>query len=108
MPWCDEFAVITPFQVLAYFKHAACVVTDTFHGTVISAKLNRPVAVLVRDSNMNKLDDLLKRLHIEQHKVFDMGQLEQILQLNDNYAECNKIIATECEHTQKYFDVMGL
>lgn len=108
LPWCDEFVVITPFQVLAYFKHAACVVTDTFHGTVISAKLNRPVAVLVRDSNMNKLDDLLKRLHIGHHKVSDVGQLEQILQFSDNYEECNKIIANECKHTKKYFDVMGL
>lgn len=69
LPWCDEFAVLTPFQVLAYFKNAQCIVTDTFHGTVIAAKFNKPVAIIIRDSNYNKLWDLVERLHIQKSYI---------------------------------------
>lgn len=107
-PWCDEFAVISPFQVLAYFKYAKCVVTDTFHGTVFSAMLNKPLAVLVRDSNKNKLEDLLKRLHIEQHKVSDIDQLDRIMRIANNYDLCNKIIEHEQQHACEYLGNIGL
>ncbi len=108
LPWCDEFAVISPFQVLAYFKHAECIVTDTFHGSVMASKLNRPLAVLVRDSNTNKLDDLLRRLIIENHKVVDTAGLEGVLSQSDDYSACNQKIEQECAHTVKYFDEIGL
>ncbi len=102
LPWCDEFAILSPFQVLAYFKNAACIVTNTFHGTVISAKFNKPLAVLVRESNANKLDDLIKRLHIEDHKVSKMDQLEAILDRSLSYEECNEILEREKIHTRNY------
>lgn len=102
LPWCDEFALISPFQVLAYFKNATCIVTDTFHGTVIAAKLNKPFAVLVRESNANKLDDLLNRLNIEEHSVKKSSELEEILNKMHNYDVCNKIIMEEKKHTKAY------
>lgn len=108
LPWCDEFAVISPFQVLAYFKHADCIVTDTFHGTVMAAKLNKPLAVLVRDSNANKLDDLLKRLNIETRKVTDIGRLKEALEIKNDYVNCNDIVEKECQHAKRYFDNAGL
>lgn len=107
LPWCDDFAVISPFQVLAYFKHASCIVTDTFHGSVIAAKLNKPLGVLVRESNANKLDDLLKRLKIEKHKASEPDMLKNALNCVDNYEECNEIVAREAEHAQKVFDKAG-
>ena len=95
LPWCDSYVSITPFEVLAYFRHAACVVTDTFHGTVLSAKYNKPFAVFVRDSNANKLEDLLERLHIQEHAVREVSALATVLESAGDYTACNRIVAGE-------------
>lgn len=48
--WCDEFIYAHPFDLLGYFKYADYVVTDTFHGAVISIKYNIPFIQFVRES----------------------------------------------------------
>lgn len=62
---CDEFLDLGPFEVLAAFKDAECILTDTFHGTILSAIAERPFATIVRTQgygNAEKLTDLLQRL----------------------------------------------
>ncbi len=62
---CDEFLDLGPFEVLAAFRGAECVLTDTFHGTILSAIAERPFAAVVRTQgygNVEKLTDLLGRL----------------------------------------------
>lgn len=93
--WCDEYAVLTPFEVLSCFQNAACIVTDTFHGTVMSAKFNKPFAVMVRDSNANKLEDLLTRLAMQDHRVNNPEELAGILDSKTDYSVCNQILETE-------------
>ena len=64
---CDRFVDCSPFEVLAYFKHAKAVVTDTFHGTIFSTVAHTPFAAFVRSSgygNSEKLTDLLCRLDL--------------------------------------------
>lgn len=108
LPWCDEFVTISPFQVLAYFKHANCIVTDTFHGTIFSVKFSKKFAVIVRDSNKNKLEDLIKRLHIEKHCINEMNDLNKVLNINDLYIESKNEIEKGCINTVRYFDEIGL
>ena len=108
LPWCDEFAILTPFQVLAYFRNANCIVTDTFHGTVIAAKFNKPVAVIIRDSNYNKLQDLVERLHIEQHVYHKENDIASILQIKDDYGLCNKEIEKGIKDAKEYLKSCGL
>lgn len=102
LPWCDEFVVLSPFQVLEYFKKAQCIVTDTFHGSVMAIKFNKPFAVLVRNNNRNKLDDLLKRLNATEHKVEDTDDLSKILDKICSYEEANKIIVKEKKRAVRY------
>lgn len=104
LTWCDEYPAWSPFEVLAGFKHAAYIVTDTFHGTVISAKFNKPFAVLVRESNANKLNDVLERFKLEQHRVDDIGHLDEILTMSLDYKEFNDKIYNERKETLKYFN----
>ena len=72
--WCDE-AVIpdTPFDVLAWFKGAEYIVTDTFHGTIFSVVTHRPFCTLIRDSNHQKLDFLLSMLSLCDRGCSDIG-----------------------------------
>lgn len=100
--WCDDYAVLNPFEVLMYFKNADYVVTDTFHGTVMAAKFNKPFGVLVRDSNANKLNDLLSRLEIGTHKITDLAKLTAVLEQEHDYSACNRIIAAERQRAREY------
>lgn len=45
--------------MLAYFINADYVITDTFYGTVFSIKYQIPFATIFRESNKEKLSDLL-------------------------------------------------
>lgn len=78
--WCDENLVAAPLELLALFKNAAYVVTDTFHGTIFSIKGRRPFVSLIRGenkwgSNQNKLSFLLEQLGLESRINRDLGQL---------------------------------
>ena len=52
-----------PFELLSYFCYADYIITDTFHGAVLSIKYSKQFAVWIRDSNKQKLGDLLERLN---------------------------------------------
>ena len=74
----DEYRCVDPFTMLAYFKNADFVVTDTFHGTVFSIKYQIPFATLIRDSNSEKLGDLLETFKSRNRAVEDISDLENI------------------------------
>ncbi|MDO5124600.1 MAG: polysaccharide pyruvyl transferase family protein [Eubacteriales bacterium] len=75
----DEYVCVDPFTMLAYFKNADFVVTDTFHGTVFSIKYQIPFATIIRDSNKEKLSDLLSKFNLTDRRVNDISDLESIL-----------------------------
>lgn len=103
--WCDEYAPLSPFQVLAYFRHAACVVTDTFHGTVLAVKYGRPFAVLVRPGNAQKLGDLIWRLALEEHRLDHPADLPSILDAGweaKTAAACRELLEREKRRTAAY------
>ncbi len=78
-PFCDEFVLATPLEVLAYVKHADYVITDTFHGTVFSIKYGKRFATMVRDSNRQKLTGLLDVFELGDHRLEDMRYIEDVL-----------------------------
>lgn len=102
------FIKTTPFESLAYVKHADYVITDTFHGTVFSIKYNKPFATLVRVGeeqtygNSNKLLDLLHRFDMENHIVRELSQLEEVLLQPQDYHAVNQRIAEEREMSLQY------
>ena len=76
----DEYRCVDPFTMLAYFKNADYVVTDTFHGTVFSIKYQIPFAVLIRESNREKLSDLLVKFNLENRIVNKSRNIEKVLE----------------------------
>ena len=60
-------------------KNADYVVSETFHGTVFSIKYQKNFAVVVRDSNYNKLHDLLARFGLEDRMLTKERCLGEIL-----------------------------
>ena len=77
--FCDVCIQASPLEVLAYIKRADYVVTDTFHGTVFSIKYQVPFATLIRDSNKQKLGDLLQRFQLGNRRVTQLSDMESIV-----------------------------
>lgn len=75
--WIHEFAVCPPFECLKLFQYADFVITDTFHGTIFSIQYADRFAVLIKESNQNKLMDLVVKIGLEQHLINDMNELEK-------------------------------
>lgn len=101
-PWCDETVIPDPFEVLGYFKRADYIVTDTFHGSVISLKFNRPFAAMVRSSNQQKMTSLLSQFHLEERIVDNMNQLEEKLLLRSDYEAVNAELQIERNRSLDY------
>ena len=74
--WINRHIVCDPFQALNVFRNAEFVITDTFHGTIFSAKYSKRFAVFIQESNRNKLLDLIDRLEIKDHLISSMEELE--------------------------------
>ena len=75
--WADKNINTDPVDLLRYFKYAECVVTDTFHGCVMSLITGADMAVVIRD-NANKLFNLMKEYHIEDRRIEKNWDLNSI------------------------------
>lgn len=78
-PFADEYVLATPIEVLAYVKNAEYVVTDTFHGTVFSIKYQVPFVTIIRDSNREKLGDLLETFGLQDRQAVSIADIGEVL-----------------------------
>lgn len=101
-PWCDKTIVPHPFEVLAYFKNASCIVTDTFHGSVFSIKFNKQFCTIVRGMNSNKLTHLLEQFGLQGRIANDVSKLPEIMDTMIEYEPVNAIIAEETSRSITY------
>lgn len=102
---CDKFIDCDPFRVIAYFEHAECVVTDTFHGTIMSVITHRPFVSVVREAgygNSEKLVDLLKRLKLESRIIGCMKDLPGMLGKKIDYSITDDVINAGRQKTREY------
>lgn len=100
--WIHACKPLTPFELLKAFQNAECIVTDTFHGTLFGAKFGERLAVLIRESNRNKLEDLTERLQIQDHVITDPSQLSVVLEKKLNKKKINEILSSERNRTLDY------
>ncbi len=72
--WCDKCVDASPIELLGYFKYANGVVTDTFHGSVMSLITNTDFVTKIR-GNKNKLFDLLERYELTDRLMEDFSEI---------------------------------
>lgn len=104
-PWCDKTVVPDPFEVLGYIKQADYIITDTFHGSVMSLKFNRPFAALVRPTNKQKMKSLLFQFHLENRIVEDLSYLENTLLSKCDYDFVNTELEKEQSRSLDYLRI---
>lgn len=93
---CDRFVDCSPFEVLAYFKHAEAVATDTFHGTIFSTIAHTPFATFVRSSgygNSEKLVDLICRLGLEERASASVDNIASTLDAPVDWQAADAVIS---------------
>lgn len=89
--FCEDTITCKPLEVLAYFKHADLIITDTFHGTIFSIISEKNLVVIKRNGengNENKLSFLIKQLGIEDKEISKLDDLETVI---DRPIDFNKI-----------------
>lgn len=102
---CDKFIDCNPFEVIAYFKNADCVVTDTFHGTIMSVITHRQFVSVVRKSgygNSEKMTDLLGRLNLGDRIIDEISDVVKLMPQKIDYTLVDQIISTERKRTYDY------
>lgn len=88
--WADININTDPVELLRYFKYAECVVTDTFHGSVLSIITGKDLAVKLRD-NSNKLLNLLEEYGLQDRVITDDWDLNAIFSRSQD----NEFVAKE-------------
>lgn len=94
--WADKNINTDPVELLRYFKYAECVVTDTFHGVVLSIITGRNLSVKIRD-NGNKLMNLLTEYGLSERVISDDWNLESVFSKQQD----NELVASEVERRRK-------
>lgn len=105
---CDEFVECDPFRLLAYFRDAEAVITDTFHGTIFSIINHRPFGTIVRPSsgagygNEEKLSYLLEILGLSHHRVSQLTDVHRVVSVQDDWAAVDAVVARERVAARSY------
>lgn len=89
--WADANVNIDPIELLNWFHYSECVVTNTFHGCVMSIITGREMAVRMR-GNANKLLNLMQEYKIEERVWGNGKSLDDIFAKGVNWRIVNQQI----------------
>lgn len=103
--WCDRNINVDPVELLNYFVNAACIVTDTFHGSVMSILAEGNFAVRTRN-NSNKLHNLLSEYNLTNRIISKAQPMEQILSEKIDYCRVHAELIRRREESMAYLDSM--
>lgn len=101
--WCDKCVDASPTELLSYFKNADYVITDTFHGAVMSLICNSQFVAKLRN-NANKLYDLLSRYGVADRIVNDFDEITGVFSKNIDYSIVNNLIEAHRNESAKFID----
>lgn len=107
----DKFIDCSPFEVLAYFKNAEFIITDTFHGSIFSIINNKKFTTIIRKShgesygNEEKLKFLLEKLSLNTRIIYSLDSIESIENKFNSlidYSKTNSIIDNERKKAREF------
>lgn len=109
--WVDKNANVDPIELLNWFQHAECVVTNTFHGCVMSIITGREMAVKPRKGtsthdNANKLFNLMQEYEISDRVIDDQMRLDEVFARQVKWEAVNQQIKERRDCSMDYLKRM--
>ena len=101
--WCDKNINASPLEMFAWFKNAELVITDTFHGSVLSIVTNAPLIVKLKE-NTNKLFWLLKEYSLENRIINSFAEIEILEKQKIDFKQVNDIVRMKRENSLQYLE----
>jgi hypothetical protein len=100
--FCEKNFISSPFELLRFVKNADYIITDTFHGTIFSIKYHKKFCTFIRDSNSEKISDLLDTFNLGERSIKSTDGLEKVLYTPINYDLVNNHIECQKDRTLEY------
>ena len=100
--WADKNIITNSFEVMRFFRDAEYVVTDTFHGCIMSIKFHKKFVTFCRESNENKLYNLLSKFSLQTQIADSDCDPDSIFNNYINWAYVDSIISNERKRTIQY------
>ena len=101
--WCDKNINASPLETFAWFRNAELVITDTFHGSVLSIVTNAPLIVKLKE-NTNKLLWLLKEYSLENRIINSFAEIESLAKEKIDFKQVNDIVRMKRENSLQYLE----
>ena len=98
--WCKSVNA-EPIELLGWIRNAKLIVTDTFHGAVMSIICNTPAAVKLR-GNQNKLQFLLAEYGLTERIVSDFSELERVANQAVDFNAVNSAVQKRRSTSMRY------
>lgn len=99
--WADKNINVDPIHLLNWIKNASFVITDTFHGSVISILTNTNFCAIIR-GNSNKLSFLLEQHKLQNRIIDDLDNLGNLYNSKIDFEEVDKIVEINRNKSYEY------
>ncbi|MFL2877214.1 MAG: polysaccharide pyruvyl transferase family protein [Pontiellaceae bacterium] len=88
--WCDKTLMdVGPLEWLSFYKHAACVATSTFHGTIFALKYEKEFLYIKNEKAKNRVVSLAEICGLSQ---IMFGDQHDIVMVNPDYTSVKKAL----------------
>ena len=100
--WCKSINA-SPIELLGWIKNAELVITDTFHGSVMSIICNTPMVVKLR-GNQNKLRFLLSEYDLLDRTLLSFEEIDDVDKNKIDFEKVNMRIEERRSESMKFID----
>ena len=98
--WCDKTLMdVGPLEWLSFFKHAACIATSTFHGTIFALKYEKEFMYIKNEKAKNRVVSLAEICGLSQIMFEDKND---IVMVNPDYASVKKALKPLVDSSLKW------
>lgn len=99
--WCDKIIMCSPMEMFGLFCNSEMVITDTFHGSIVSIITNTPFMVRLNKKNQ-KVEYLLEQYQMENRKTDSIADLDRLYRERINYVSVNQLIEQERQKSMTF------
>ena len=100
--WCDRNINVDPLDIFDWFVNAEEVITDTFHGAVLSIVTNSTMFVKLKPTNRNKLLWLMKEYGLVERVLDDFSELKRVSEKKIGFETVNALVEEKRELSLNY------